>query len=257
MIGQKKLKSKIDSYTLSTFPHSILLLGDRGSEKEEICDYISSKFSLPKYDLTELISDEYINEIYSMPNFGLYVIDGTKITEREQNVILKFYEEPNDYMYIILTCESKYNILETIQTRSYELVMDLYTRDELLPLCSKDTELELSLANTPGTIEELNYVDLQSLKKLCDTIMNKLEIASYQNTLTIANKVNFKDEYDKYPLWAFTRMLSLVMLERKSPLYWYLLDFMKKYEPLLDKKRFFEHLLTEMWIGVKNGHQTA
>ena len=254
MIGQKALKSKIDTYTLKTFPHSILLIGDRGSEKEEICDYISDKFDLPKYDITELISDDYINEIYSMPNFGLYIIDGTKITEREQNIILKFYEEPNEYMYIILMCESKYNILETIQTRSYEFTMDLYTREQLEPLCSKDIELELKLANTPGAINELNFVDLNSLKKLCENILTKLEVASYQNTLTIANKVNFKDEYDKYPLWAFSRMLSLVMLERKSHLYWYLLDFMKKYEPLLDKKRFFEHLLTEMWIGVKNGY---
>lgn len=254
MIGQKNLLEKINKYTLSTLPHSILLIGDRGSEKEEICDYISDKFDLPKYDLTELISEEYINEIYSMPSFGLYIIDGTKITEREQNIILKFYEEPNTYMYIILTCESKYNILETIQTRSYELIMDRYTRDQLESLCTKDVELELSIANTPGTIEELNHVDLEALRKLCETILDKLNVASYQNTLTIANKVNFKDEYDKFPLWSLIRMLGLVMLEKKSNLYSYLLDFNKKYEPLLDKKRYFENLLTNMWLEVHSGH---
>jgi hypothetical protein len=254
MIGQLKLKSKIDSYTLSTFPHSILLTGDRGSEKDEICEYISDRFNFPRYEITELISEEYIEEIYSSPTFGLYIIDGTKITEKEQNILLKVYEEPNPYMYLILTCESKYNILETIQTRSYELVMDIYTRDELLPLCKKDIELELRLANTPGTVEELNQVDLPCLKKLCSTILEKINIAAYQNTLTISDKINFKDEYDKYPLWAFIRMLSLVMLEEKSPLYWYLLDFTKKVEPLLDKKRFFENLLTKMWLEVHNGH---
>ena len=254
MIGQKKLKNKIDTFTINNFPHSVLLLGEYGSEKEEICEYISEKFNFPKYDITELISDEYIDEIYSMPAWELYVIDGTKITEKEQNILLKVYEEPNPYMYLILTCESKYNILETIQTRSYELTMDLYTRDELFPLCTNDAELELSLANTPGTIDELNQVDLVSLKKLCSTILSKLNIAAYQNTLTISDKINFRDEYDKYPMWAFTRMLSLVMLENKSSLYWYLLDFMKKNEPLLDKKRFFENLLTEMWLEVHSGH---
>lgn len=250
MIGQKNLLEKINNYTLSTFPHSILLVGDRGSEKDEVCEYISDKFGLPKYDITELINEEYINEIYSMPNFGLYIIDCTKITEREQNIILKFYEEPNAYMYIVLTCESKYNILETIQTRSYEFVMDKYTREQLELLCTKDVELQLSIANTPGTIEELNHVDLVELKKLCETILDKLKGASYQNTLTIANKINFKDEYDKFPLWSFIRMLGFVMLEKESSLYFYLLDFSKKYEPLLDKKRYFENLLTNMWLEV-------
>ena len=255
MIGQKKLKSKIDSYTLSTFPHSILLIGPRGSEKNEVCEYIATKFDFPIYDITELISEEYINDIYAMPDFGLYVIDGTKITEREQNILLKFYEEPSPYMYVVIMCESKYNILETIQTRSYELQMDFYTREELESLCKPGLEEKiLKIADTPGTVEELNHVKLDELRLLCENVVNKIGVASYQNTLTIANKLNFKDEYEKYPLWAFLRMLGVVMLERKSKLYFLVQKFMKEYEPLLDKKRYFEGLLTDMWLEARDGH---
>ena len=262
MIGQKKLISKIDSYNFSTLPNSIMLIGDLGSEKEEVCEYISQRFNLPMYDITELISNEYLNDIYSIPNPGLYIIDGSKISEREQNIILKFYEEPTDYIHIILTCENRYNILETIQNRSYILVMDSYTREELEPLCNLGTkELILKIANTPGTVEELNSVDLTGLEKLCKTILDSLSRANYQNTLTIANKINFKDEYDKYPLWAFNRMLSKVILDyleeekiKNSSLYWYVNNFSRTYEPLLDKKRYFENLLTNMWLEVHHGH---
>lgn len=262
MIGQQRLKNKIDSYTLSTFPRSVLLVGDLGSEKAEICEYISQKFDIPMYDITELISDEYINDIYSMPSSGLYVIDCTKLSEKEQNIILKFYEEPNDYIHIILMCENRYGILETIQNRSHVLTMDSYSKEELEPLCNPDTKDSiLKIANTPGTVEDLNYVDLAGLEKLCKTILDSLSRANYQNTLTISNKVNFKDEYDKYPLWAFIRMLSVVILSyidegklSDSSLYWCVDEFNKTYEPLLDKKRYFENMLTNMWLEVHHGH---
>lgn len=258
MIGQKALKSKIDTYTLKTFPHSILLTGERGSEQEDICHYISEKFNLPLYDITEIVSEDYINEIYSMQDFGLYVIDSDRFSdvsaERKQNILLKFFEEPSPYMYIIFICSNKYNLLETIQTRSYELAMDLYTREELLPLCSNDVELELKLASTPGTIEELNHVDLEKLKTLCENIVSRIGSSNYQNALTISNKINFKDEYDKFPLWAFLRMLGIVMLEKRSNLYWLLEKFNKKYSLLTWKKDYLDNLITDMWLEAKNGH---
>ena len=258
MIGQQKLKSKIDSYTLSTLPHSILLVGERGSEQDEVCEYISEKFNLPLYDITELISEEYINEIYSMPNFGLYVINSDKFsevsTEKKQNILLKFFEEPNAYMYIVFVCSSKYNLLETIQTRSYELQMDLYSRDILLPMCTNNPELELKIASTPGMVEELNHIDIDGLKLLCENIVTRINVANYQNTLTIPSKINFKDEYDKYPLWAFIRMLGVVMLEKRSNLYWLVEKFSKKYNLLLDKKGYLENLLTELWVEARNGY---
>lgn len=250
MIGQKDLIKKIDTYTLTTLPHSILLVGDRGSEQEEVCEYISKKFNLTLFDISDKITLEYINDIYSMPDFGLYIIDCSKISEREQNILLKFYEEPSQYMYIVLMCESKYSILETIQTRSYELIMDSYTRDQLEPLCKEDIkELELEVANTPGMIKELNHIDLNSLYTLCENIVNKLTIASYQNTLTIADKLNYKEEYDKFPVWAFIRVLGVVLLKSKSNLYWVINDFNIKYPQMVYKKSFVENFLTRLWLA--------
>lgn len=249
MIGQQELIKKIDSYTLKTLPHSILLIGDRGSEKDEICEYISNRFNLSLFDITELINEEYLNMIYDTPTLGLYMIDGTKITEKEQNVLLKFYEEPNSYMYVVIKCESKNGLLETIQTRSYDFVMDPYTREQLVPLCKPEIrDLELEVGSTPGMINELNHIDLIALKTLCDNIVDKMKIASYQNTLTIADKLNYSDEYDKYPVWAFIRVLEYVMLKKKSELYWVLRKFNFYYDQMVYKKSFVENVLTKLWL---------
>ena len=250
MIGQRELIKKIDTYTLKTLPHSILLIGDRGSEQEGVCKYISNKFDLSLFDISELITEDYLNTIYETPNLGLYVIDSSKITEKEQNTLLKFYEEPNPYMYIIVECESKNQVLETIQTRSYDLVMDFYTRDQLEPLCREEIkDLELEIGNTPGMIEELNFVDVKSLNKLCENVVDKMNIASYQNTLTIAGKLNYSDEYDKFPVWAFIRMLEYVMLKKKSKLYWTLRGFNFYYNQMFYKRSYVENVLTKLWLA--------
>jgi len=259
MIGQKKLKNKIDTFTINNFPHSVLLLGEYGSEKEEICEYISLKLDIPTYDITNLISEEYIHDIYSMLNYGIYIINSNEISEREQNILLKFFEEPNQYIYIILSAESKANLLDTIITRSYEMKLDKYSKEELIPLCKNELiDLELELASTPGMVEELNHLDLKALNTLCENIVNKLSVANYQNTLTITNKINFKDEYDKFPLWAFVKELSNVILryilinnEINPNLYWLISDFRKNYIFMNDKKRYFENLLTRMWLEVR------
>lgn len=250
MIGQKNLLKRINSFSLDTFPHSVLLIGDRGSEKLDICEYISNRFGIEMYDITDSISDDYINDIYAMPSFGLYVINCDSITEREQNILLKVYEEPNQYMYIILMCETKNSILETIQTRSYELYMNQYLRSELSPLCNEESrDIILQVATTPGTVEELNHIDVFPLKTMCFNIVKKLNVTSYQNTLTITNKINFSDDYEKYPLWAFIKMLEVVTLEERSNLYFIVNEFDNTYKPLLDKKRYFENMLTNLWIA--------
>lgn len=248
MLGQDKLINKIDSYTISTFPHSCLLVGQRGDPFIEISEYISDKFCIPLFDITETISDEYISEIYMSPNFGLYTIDVSKVTEREQNILLKFFEEPNQFTYILLWCESKYNLLPTIESRSFELDFEKYDYSLLEPL-AKEKDLTLKLCSTPGQIEVANTTDMESLYNLCKTILNKMNKAAYFNALTISDKINFKDEYNKYDLYLFIRMLSYVLLtENGYKMYGALSDFNKKVWPLLNKKQYFENFVTNLWL---------
>lgn len=255
---QNKLVKTIDKFTLSTLPHSILLLGDRGSGQQELIEYIANKFNMLQFDMTELINNDFINQIYSSQNLVLYCIDVNKITEKDQNILLKLYEEPTAYSYIILYCESDYNILETIKTRSYSMVMNKFTKDQLVNFISdgSNKELILNVCSTPGQIEEISHYDILSLYKLCDNIVINMDKSNYQNALSIANKINFKgDEYSKYPLYEFIKMLSYVLLEKskctKKYFYMYdkLLTMSKNIQFMLDKKRYFEHFITDIWVS--------
>ena len=111
MIGQANLLEKINSYTLDTFPHSVLLLGDKGCGKHLLCSEIAKKLELNIVDITENISAEFIDNIYRSCTPNLYVVDLSKfLFDKEQNVLLKFVEEPLTNAFVILLAESRYKI---------------------------------------------------------------------------------------------------------------------------------------------------
>ena len=75
MIGQQNLIKKLNSYTINNFPHSILLVGERGSEQEEVCEYISEKFDFTLIDITKNIDHDLIDSIDQVKVPTLYIID--------------------------------------------------------------------------------------------------------------------------------------------------------------------------------------
>lgn len=269
MVGQKKLLERINSYNIDTFPRSIIIVGERGSGKHTLVNYIHEnlvKFTL--YDITENVSNKYIDEIYRNPNPGLYLIDLSKMTEKQQNVLLKFVEEPLNNSFIILLAESKNLVLNTIINRCITFEMEAYSREELSQFLTteEDKDLILNVLRTPGKILTTNIVNMKELFKLCDTIITKIHLASYQNVLTIANKVNFKDDYDKYDIDIFFdtllysmfklyldtgdiityKMYKLTGEQRKTML-----------DKRINKEQFFENYLTKIWKFARkerNGH---
>ena len=46
IIGQTKLINRINSFTIDSLPHSILMIGDLGCGKHTLCKYIADKFGL-------------------------------------------------------------------------------------------------------------------------------------------------------------------------------------------------------------------
>ena len=80
------------------------------------------------------INRELVDQIYENKFISMYVIDLSTITIKEQNILLKLYEEPNDYAYIVLLAESDSIPLETIMTRSYSFKLESYTKEVLEPL---------------------------------------------------------------------------------------------------------------------------
>ena len=244
-----------DNITVSTLPHSILLVGERGGRQNEICNKIASRFGMRTIDITEHIDKDYIDQIYLSPNPAIYKVNITEIDFRRQNMMLKLFEEPGPFTFIILVAENIDDVIDTIYNRSYVIKLEGYTREELEPLVAKDKDLVLELCSTPGQIEIANHTDIKALYKLCDTIILSMKTANYANALSIANKINYKDEYDKFDLYLFIKAFSNSLLSRlrqcyDKMIYNYLMivkELNHKVWRVNNKRQQVEYFITNLW----------
>ena len=103
--------------------------------------------------------------------------------------------------------------------------------------------------------------NIQDLKDLCEKFVTKLNVANYQNTLTIANKINFSDEYDKFDLLILFRMMINVLISNIKNtndiglnalyvnMYFETNQFINRLlkDSRLNKQQLFDNYLTTMW----------
>ena len=213
LIGQEKLTAKINKLNLDTFPHSLLLVGSKGSGKHTICDYISKHLELDIIDITDKISLDTITDITLRSEPAIYLIDGSLLSEKKENVLLKFIEEPLKNSFIVILCEFEEQLLPTIRNRCQTWKMEFYTKDQLANF-TQDSWL-LEIASTPGMIKKLQDKDnLVNLVNLINTIIDKIGNANYANTLTIVDKISFNNEPDKYDLDIFIDFMMHNIRER-------------------------------------------
>ncbi len=194
VIGQEKICNLIDNLSLDSFPRSLMLVGARGGGKHLICDYIANKFKFTSIDLTDTLELETIEEIYNRVEPYLYIIRINEISVKEENVILKFLEEPLKNSFIVLIAETDNGILQTILNRCQIWYLQNYTREYLSTFLETPNDFILEIAQTPGQVKELSACSFEGMIELADKIIDKIHIASVSNTLTLSNKVGFKNE---------------------------------------------------------------
>jgi len=207
MVGQTNLINKLKSYTLQTLPHTLLLLGENGCGKHTLCNELSQYYNINLIDITDNITLETIENIYLNVFPSFYLVDMTKVNEKQQNMLLKLIEEPNNLTYIILLSENKLNLLNTIINRCMVYNFDNYNIEELKQFTKETDERLFQLCSTPGQIKIMNVQKLDELYNLCEAIITKISLASFPNTLTIANKINYKEDFDKFDFNLFFKAL--------------------------------------------------
>lgn len=264
IIGQKKLLEQLNQYNIDTFPRTILLLGEKGIGKHTIANYIKDTIiNLPLADVTEIISKDFIDEIYRNPNPSIYLIDVSVMKEEKQNIMLKLIEEPLNNAFIILLAEDSSLVLNTIRNRCIIFEFEPYSKDELQKFITNeiDVDLILKVLRTPGKILSTNINNLKEAYDIADKIANKLTIANYANTLTIIDNINFKDNYSKIDLDIFLDVLVDHLFNcyyntgDVKYLKMYLFIIRKRKIITLDrrinKEQFFENFLTNLWLEVR------
>lgn len=199
---QDKLLEKINTYTMSTFPQSILLLGEAGSGRHTVIKLVGDKFGLDIIDISQNISHGFIDDLYATPSPYIFIIDvdkliGNKRIDLIQNIILKFIEEPPVMSKIFIIGKNKQQFFSTVLNRCHVWEMALYDRQSLMEF-ARDNNISVSdelfkVVTTPGQLLKVTGEDIPSLLHLCDTIVDKINIASIPNVLTIVDKIKIKD----------------------------------------------------------------
>ena len=186
-------------------------MGKRSSGKHTICDLISDKLNLQIIDISEKLTQEMIDEIYTRVEPYIYIIINEKLTIKNQNSILKFLEEPLKNSYIILLVENRNKLLPTILNRCQIWELEKYSINELSQFIITEVDSRiLDIAKTPGDVilmqdENNKFADLYGL---VDKLIEKIPMASFSNVLSISDKIDFNGkESDKFDLTVFLRTL--------------------------------------------------
>ena len=200
-----------------------------------------------------------LDSIYRNACPGIYLIDASNLLEKEQNILLKFIEEPLKSIFVVILCENLNSLLNTVLNRCIVFKLQEYSKEilkQFLPENITDKEMILNIIKTPGSLLNTNIDNLSELFKLCDKIIEKIGLASYANALSISDKINYKDNYDKFDLNIFFDTLLYKLknkyLNENDKLYYsmYLLtvDYYKRLsDKRLNKEIFMQNFLTNLW----------
>lgn len=172
-------------------------------------------------------------------------------------------EEPPRGSVVVLLAESEAEVIDTLLGRCYKLYFDPYSSEFLSTFVTGDASL-YRFCSTPGQIKQLAEESVESIYKLAELLVDKLQAASIPNTLTVLDKIRWKDEKDRLPLRPLLRMVQGLCWEKLQqsseslPYHQLMLscigdlitDLMI---PNLDAKLRFEHFLLQMKLNGDNG----
>lgn len=260
IVGQNQLKTLLNK-DLDSFPHALLLVGEKGCGKHLFANEFAAHFGCELLDITESLTDEFLMELALRPSITFCLVDLTQITEKEQNIILKSLEEASDNLYFIIIAETLAYTLETVINRCCVEEFVPYSTEELKQFLNQDQGTSLfQYFRTPGKLLEAQRVDLKSLLGVCNVVLDKITSINYSNLLTVASKINYKDEYDKYDLDLFMNVLIHVAhtkyLETKNEMYRTCYNICQDENKKLEDKRlnkqyFMYNLLTSLWEAAR------
>lgn len=197
-IGQTKLMSILDSYTPQTLPKTLMFIGAQGCGKHTLAKYLANKFEFDLIEIDDGITSSQLESfLYSTVN-KLYLIDLNKFSEKQQNQVLKFTEEPSSSVYIILLANSEVNVLNTIINRCVKYHFEPYTKEQIEAILNTNVnDLAFTIYQTPGKLLNLTENSFKNVLSLAGYTISEIGSLPYANALAIGTKINYKDLYNK------------------------------------------------------------
>lgn len=268
--GQEYLNETFEKMTLKTLPQAICLIGQYGCGKHLLASKLAEHLNIELVDITEHLDRDFLEEVSLVQVPHLFQVDIASVGIKEQNVLLKFLEDYKPLCHIVLLVENDNLVLNTILNRCAKYYFGPYTLDFLGEhakfLLGDKWEKGLQYASTVGQLRDMVGQDIDALEELCDKVITKIGVSNFANMLSISNKFNYKDLYDKFDIDLFFRVMVLKLGKlafTKEEYYPYYLLTAEYYSRLRDKRLkrqdLIENYLIEYWTkgrGVKNGPTT-
>lgn len=215
LIGQEKLVKYLENVSIDTFPNSSILIGEKGCGKKLFLKHLADKLNLTCVDITETISFDFLSELYRNPLPRIYYIDLSSIQPNRQDPLLKFFEEPFSNFFVVCLADTTTQIPTTILNRGRKITFDRYSEETLKLFSNKSKNVILedwlgTILRTPGDIKRIDEynIDTKAIDDLAELMCTKMNKASLANTISISDKINYKDEFDKLDLNIFLRCLD-------------------------------------------------
>ena len=204
IIGQDRLRARIGSYTAETLPKTLLFIGPAGCGKKLFSLELANQVKLPLVDIDDKVTADQLIEYSQKPYKTIYRINLNNFNEKMQNQFLKFIEEPADSVYVMLLADSEIGILPTILNRCIKLPFAEYTKEELKKcawmLGDADDQLIFEVCKTPGQFYSISPSMFVSLHKDAENFIRSSAKMSYAQIMAFYQKINLKENYDKYDL---------------------------------------------------------
>jgi DNA polymerase III delta prime subunit len=215
IIGQTKLLSRIATYySMRSLPKTLMFIGPTGCGKHLMAKYVAETFKLDYKEINEDISNTELEDYMHSTIDTLYVINLNNFTEKQQNLWLKFVEEPSKSVYIILIANSEAGILNTILNRCIKYTFEPYTKEQIEQITNTSVnDLAFKIFQTPGKLLNLTEQSFNDVMGLANTVVHSINRATYPNALVVSTKINYKDLYNKIDFDLFFDAVEYLALE--------------------------------------------
>jgi len=258
MIGQKELLNYITKQiTTGTFPRFSIIVGERGSEKNQVALVIARELHATCINVPDCKVEtirQVIEDSYKVKTLTVYNIqDADTMSLQARNALLKVTEEPPNKSYFVMTLEDENNTLDTIRSRGTIYRMLPYAWQELAEYTqykysSSDEEINivLELCNTPADVDLLVGYKPKDFYSFVEKVVDNIATASGSNVFKINQSIKFKDTDEKgYDLELFWRAFCLVCMRRR---YFIGMKLTSKYLALLHSKSINRLMIFDNWI---------
>ena len=225
MIGQLELQKHIEKLLAANrLPRFLMLIGAVGSGRKTVAHWIAQKAGmecvLVEHNITSIRNA--VTQAYDVTMPTMYLIaDANTLSNIAQNTLLKVTEEPPNSAYFILTVSATSDVLMTLVNRSYRIILDAYSEQELREYLkqsygdrSNDYPIALDICKTMGEIDQLFAYDVNEFMSYVDKVIDNVAVVSGANSFKIAKGISFKEDGSGYDVALFLKAFMMECLHR-------------------------------------------